>query len=320
VENRASATFQSVLIAIGLGALIIPAISMSADNLDSVTVQARDREKLKHDVNEFVATAIVQSHNNESLERWTYAPVCPLVAGVSQAQGEFMLARLSQIARAAGVAVAGEKCSPNFYVIISADPGPALKKWTQHPAVFNYETGTELRHFLGTPRPVRVWYNEGATGIDGAGMVSAILDTSSIHAKKYASADGVEPLVNRMPSQYGSRLNVSTVTKDILSVIVVVDSNKVGGINIGQLTDYIGVVGLAHVDLDKDTHEAPTILSLFRFTDDARPMGMTLWDKALLHALYSTPQKNRMQLSEMQSAALRDISSFAASNVNELKN
>jgi hypothetical protein len=303
-----------------LGAVFVPTISTSADNLDSVTVQARDREKLKHDVNEFVATAIVQSHNDESLERWTYAPVCPLVAGVSQAQGEFMLGRLSQIAKAAGVQIAGEKCSPNFYVIISADPGPALKKLTQHPAVFNYETGAELRRFVETPRPVRVWYNEGATGVDGAGMVSAILDTSSIHAKKFANANGAEPVINQMPSQYGSRLNVSTVTKDILSVIVVVDSNQVSGLNIGQLTDYIGVVGLAHVDLDKDTHEAPTILSLFRYADDARPMGMTLWDKVLLHALYSTPQKNRMQLSEMQSAALRDISSYAASNVDDLKN
>jgi hypothetical protein len=44
-----------------------------------------------------------------------------------------------------------------------------------------------------------------------------------------------------MPSQYGSRLNVSTVTRDILSAIIVVDAAKVRDLNFGQLADYIGV-------------------------------------------------------------------------------
>jgi hypothetical protein len=48
---------------------------------------------------------------------------------------------------------------------------------------------------------------------------------------------------------------------------------------------------------------------LFRASEDTRPKEMTVWDKALLHALYTTPQKNRMQLSEMQTAALNDIAS-----------
>jgi hypothetical protein len=54
------------------------ALSLGADPVDSITVQAqREREKLEHDVNMFVSTAIAQSHYDESLERWTYAPVCP---------------------------------------------------------------------------------------------------------------------------------------------------------------------------------------------------------------------------------------------------
>jgi hypothetical protein len=35
---------------------------------------------------------------------------------------------------------------------------------------------------------VRVWYNADATSIDGAALVSEVLDTSSIHAKKFANA------------------------------------------------------------------------------------------------------------------------------------
>jgi len=114
-------------------------------------------------------------------------------------------------------------------------------------------------------------------------------------------------MVNTLPSQYGSRLNASLVTKDILSVIVVVDATKVRELNFGQLSDYVGMVGLAQIDLDKDLGDAPTILSLFKRSAESRPIEMSAWDRALLHALYSTPQRNKMQLSEMQTAALEDI-------------
>jgi hypothetical protein len=286
------------------------AMPSGADSLDQITVQSqRDREKLKHDVNAFVATAIVQSRYDESLERWTYAPICPLVAGLNKEQGEFILARLSKIAKTAGAPLAPEKCKPNLFVIVSSDPEPTLKKLADrhNGGAFNYATGAQLKQFVETSRPIRVWYNAGTTSIDGVSMVSGFLDTGSIHAKKFAGPNGPEPMVNTLPSQYGSRLNASLVTKDILSVIVVVDATKVRELNCGQLSDYVGMVGLAQIDLDKDLGDAPTILSLLKRSAESRPMEMSGWDRALLHALYSTPQRNKMQLSEMQTAALEDI-------------
>jgi hypothetical protein len=297
-----------------LAVLASMAIPVGADSLDQITVQAqRDREKLKHDVEAFVSTAIVQSHYEESLERWTYAPICPLVAGFNKEQGEFILARLSRIARTAGAPLAPEQCKPNFFVIVSSDPEPRLKQLAnrRNGEAFNYETGTQLKKFVQTSRPIRVWYNAGTTGIGGASMVSGILDTSSIHAKKFSGSNGPEPLVNTLPSQYGSRLNASLVTRDILSVIVVIDATKVRELNFGQLSDYIGMIGLAQINLDKDLGDAPTILNVFKDSGESRPKEMTVWDKALLHALYSTPQRNKMQLSEMQTAAFIEITAKA---------
>jgi hypothetical protein len=143
----------------------------SADSVPGVTVEAqREQQKLKHDVNEFVSTAIVQSHYEESLERWTYEPVCPLVAGLNKAEGEFILARLSQIVRTAGAPLAPEKCKPNFFVVVSADPEPGLKRAAKrnNGQMFNYETGERLKQFVESSRPIRVWYNAGTTSIDGA--------------------------------------------------------------------------------------------------------------------------------------------------------
>ncbi len=281
-----------------------------ADSIDQITVQAQ-RDRLKHEVNTFVSNAIVQTHYDETLERWNNEKVCPLVAGLNKEQGEFVLARLSQIIRTAGAPLGSEKCKANFFVIFSKNPEPSLKQLANRhdAAAFNYETGAQLKKFVKMPRPVRVWYNAGTTSVDGANLVSAILDSSSVHARQFGGPQGLDPVFNTLPSQYGSRLNASLVTRDILSVIVVVDTTQVRKLNFGQISDYIGVIGLAQINLDKDMGEAPTILNVFKESSESRPTEMTLWDKALLHALYSTPQRNKMQLSEMQTAALDQIAS-----------
>jgi hypothetical protein len=57
--------------------------------------------------------------------------MCPLVAGLAQAQGEFMLARISDIARRAAVPLGDEHCRPNFYIVATADRAELLKAWKQ---------------------------------------------------------------------------------------------------------------------------------------------------------------------------------------------
>jgi hypothetical protein len=110
----------------------------------------------------------------------------------------------------------------------------------------------------------------------------------------------------RIPPEAATRLKL-TATRNISSVIVVVDSTKIGNINFGQLTDYIGLVGLAQINFEKQPGDAPTILRLFESSGESRPPEMTVWDRALLHALYSTSQTNVMQIAQMQSAALKEI-------------
>lgn len=47
-------------------------------------------------------------------------------------------------------------------------------------------------------------------------------------------------------------------------MIIVVDSNRMQGVNAGQLADYVAMVGLAEIRVDADTGPVPTILQLFR--------------------------------------------------------
>jgi hypothetical protein len=272
------------------------------DPIDQITVQAqRDREKLKVEVDRFVSSVIVPPLNyGDTLWRWENK-ICPLVAGLEKPQGEFILARLSQIVKSVGAPLGSETCKPNFYVIVAPDPELLLRQWWRRdPDLFAGEKGPIVNRFLATPRPIRVWYSADTRGADG-NFIIGMMDATSQRAHPNDS-----PIMNVQPSFLGSRLAVSA-KRTIWSVIVVVDAKQVGNLNFGQLTDYIGVVGLAQINLDKPLGDAPTILTLFGVPKDERRQEMTAWDRALLHGLYSTNSTDRVQRSQIQAVALKDL-------------
>jgi hypothetical protein len=216
---------------------------------------------------------------------------------LSKDQGEFILARLSQIGRTAGVPLAPEKCRPNLYVIMTSDPGAMLRKWRVHdPMLFRVQQSGAgaLKRFLDKPRPIRVWYNpifEGARG----------------NFIEYETMGGHDVPVSHAYNG-GSRLEYQQVVT-ISSAVVVTDRTRLGKVNFGVLSDYIALVGLAQIDLDKDLGDAPTILRLFRDPNAGSPPGMTKWDQSLLHSLYSTSQSSVTQISAMENRALNEIAS-----------
>jgi hypothetical protein len=308
MEVRPSAARYALWICAFVVVFTGSALPLGADPVDSITVQAqRDREKLKHDLDVFVSSAIVQPLNyGDSLWRWK-EKVCPFGAGLNKQQGEFVLFRVSEIARTVRAPLGSETCKPNFYVIVAPDPALLLRMWWKHsPDLFGGEQGAKVKRFLDTPRPIRVWYSADTQGADG-NFVIGLLDATSTRAHPFNN----DFVLNVRPSIEGSRTTISA-TRNIYSVIVVVDSNKVGGLNFGQLADYIGAIGLAQINLDNQLGDAPTILKLFTAPEGARPTAMTAWDKALLHALYSTKQTEIMQTSQMETVALRDLESEPA--------
>jgi hypothetical protein len=127
-------------------------VSSGKGPLDTVTVEGqRERKQVEREVNEFVFAVAVRSLH-DSLSRWN-TPICPLVAGLPKEQGEFVLARLSQIATEAKAPLAGEHCKANFYLIVTPQPEVLLRKWqARDPRMFDSRNGMgHLRSVLDTP-------------------------------------------------------------------------------------------------------------------------------------------------------------------------
>lgn len=286
-----------------LAALAIAVFSYSgrADIVGSVTVEGqRDPEKIESVVDTFVSSAM-RRPGSESLLRWD-SPVCPLAAGLNREAGEFVLRRLSRIAVNAHVPLGPEDCRPNLFVIVAKQPEQFLKLWwRKNPRLFDTRYGiAPVRKFIETPRPVRVWYNAGITGAEQASLFSGMLQISN-----QTFINGMDYPVYATPS-LNTRLKYPVV-RALTSAIVVVDSGKVSRLNMGQLVDYVGMIGFAEINLDNDVGEAPTILKVFAAAETPQPIEMSDWDRALLYSLYTTQQQSRTQLSNMQTSMVKQL-------------
>jgi hypothetical protein len=259
--------------------------------VDTITVEAaRHRELVERQVRTFVGQIAVKPYDS-TLARWEpVAPICPLVAGLTRENGEFILARVSKIAAAAGAPLAAEHCKPNLYIVVSANPDALLKAWNKRDVwMFGDESeqgGTTIRRFLNSNSPVRVWYN----------------------AELY-SADGT-PLGNlegrTTPRAIATRI-VFNQTRDLTSALVMVDGPRARGINFGQLAAYIAMLGLAEIRANADVADAPSILHLFSRSENERPNGLSTWDQAFLKALYRTEHTDRQQLAEIKTVMVQEI-------------
>ena len=276
--------------ATGTGPTEAAASDANSAVLAEVTVTAH-RIELKQRVAQFV-TQIAPVENADGLARWLN-PVCPLVSGLPRQEGEFILGRVSEIARAVGVPLAGERCHANLYILISARPKDLLQAMDKRNREFTFgfyspPPPSVTDRFIATPRAVRVWYNTQERNLVGGTLIRFQGD--------------------RPPRVEGTGSVISNgATWSLERVFVVVDQTRLHGVTRGQIADYIGMVGFADLKPDAKLADAPTILNLFDGTPEQAAAGMSEWDQAFLKSLYATEQKSKLQRSQMTRQIVREI-------------
>jgi len=280
-------------LAVAIG-LTSGALAQESAAPETVTVEAqRQRELIEREVSTFVS-GITIANREEAMLRW-HRPVCPAIVGLTPAQNEFMLARLSRAVTDAGAPLAPEDCAPNFLVLATQQPEAVLQKWwDRNPRMFNTDKGVGgIKHFLAGQTPIRAWYNAELGCEQGAARVRG--------GKTYTPAHCAGGLISG-----GTRLRFSEV-RAITSVIVLVDMDKVSNLTIGQVTDYVTVIGLAQIRENADPGPAPTVLHLFAHSGGALPDGLSNWDQDFLKALYDTEVDSVVQISQIKGRLNQDL-------------
>jgi hypothetical protein len=270
----------------GAGAAPLPQVTISA------------RRALQRKLSSFVY-GITDLHNAEGVPRWN-EPVCPLVAGLPREEGEFILGRVSEIARAAQVPLAGEHCLPNLHVLVSPDPEHDLKELHGRGrlVLFGYAPLSVVDEFISTSRAVKVWYKIGGS-VDGIPVGGSSLSDRTPAMQ--------EPGVSGPPAPPGGSRLLSSVVYGLGQVFVIVDQRRLHEVSRGQFADYVAMVGLAQIKPQAHLGDADTILRLFDSAPEAAPAGMSGWDQAFLKALYATDQRHKMQRDDMARVMLGEL-------------
>ena len=305
LEVRMDNSWHSATCVVALMAGLQCGIAHSASDpqkpIDTVTIQGR--KEIKRQIDGFVSGTLV-TYMNDSLMRFD-VPICPMVAGLPADQGEYILARLSQVARDvhAPLAVAGKHCQPNLLVAVTDSPDSVAEHWANHDSTrLNTCNGAGyVQDFIKSRRPVRVYYNGKFAPTDGARAA----DISAL------SLMGLSLDFGYGPCKYGGRIAIDSrirygAVQQLASVIILVDGKRAASLNIGQLADYITMVGLAQIRAGANTGTAPSILSVFDSTDP-RPQGLTSWDESFLRGLYTTNQSSVIQASLIKASMFQQL-------------
>jgi hypothetical protein len=271
----------------------------ASEPIAEVTVRAQ-RAQLEPRVATFV-NRIAALQNEEGLPRWQ-APVCPLVTGLGQDDGEFVLERISEVARTAAVPLAGEHCHANLYIFVTGHPTELLQAMEKNKraVTFGNAAPSVVTEFIATSRPVRVWYNsqmKTPEGIDSKGGLPNA-------AQLLGGSLGGPPMYNDLDRT--SHVQLSKIWT-FSYVYLVVDQARLQGISRGQLADYLAMVGLADIKPGAHFGDAPTILRLFEGSPDGAPVGMSDWDQAFLKSLYTTEQRLKQQRSQIANSIVREV-------------
>jgi hypothetical protein len=266
-----------------------PASEPPKTRIDATTVEAtKDRAALEQRVRKFV-NAIAVKPGDESLARWqNQIPLCPLVAGMPKADGEYILSRVSKIASAAGAPLAPANCKGNLFIVVTSDPEGVIKAWSKRDVrIFGEETdqgGTKIREFLSSS-PVRVWYNTEFYQIDGTPL-------GNLEGRSGEAAVATKIDTNNY--------------RALSSVMAIVDTRRMKDVSFGQVAAYVAMVGLVQIRPQANVTEAPTILNLFDASGKAPP-ALTAWDESFLKAVYQTRITDKAQMAEIKTAMVQDV-------------
>ena len=203
--------------------------------------------------------------------------ICPETVGLDQGYNDFVSARLRAVASYVGAPVQPDlRCKPNVQIIFSTEPRKwmaAILKWGAHQLGVGFPHQEQKELQVSAAHTIQGWY------VTAGGGASALN-----RDPKFVGGVALQSLWPRViPTSVYANGGGS-----ILSVILLIDTNKVLGATIGSIADYAAMVALTMAQSPNHCDPLPSILDLMSPACGSRdkPLGLTAGDLAFLKALY----------------------------------
>lgn len=254
------------------------------------TIEVQGQRRTAYDAARAFTDEILVMPPRRGIARWrTTDAICPGVVNMQREVAQALVDRIADRVIELGLPAGEPGCKANV-IIVGTDDGAAMASSLIEARPRAYITGIAgtsltyraLNAFRTSDAPVRWW------------MLTLPLDART--GELTVRIPGQEP--QRRAIDGASRLRTQDINA-ISQVMVIVDVNRIGTVDVRQLGDYIAMVSLAQVDPESDVSSFETVLNLF--DDPGGVSGMSDWDLLYLRELYSA-ELSALQVSRQVSA------------------
>jgi hypothetical protein len=238
------------------------------------------------------------------IARWD-SGICPLTVGQPPQYANFVTRRVKEVAAGVGAPVDAEQsCKPNIEIVFTTTPQALLDNVRQHQAEYlGYaESSTQKDKLATVTRPIQAWYTtltkdlHGMSTIDSARRRYSGATLSCVTCLRSPFSTGLNPSVLDLPEATtaveGSNIS-GGARSEFFHIIIVVDSNRLAGYQIGPLADYIAMLALAQLKTLDGCQPLPSIVNMLVSSCSQRATDITENDLAYLRGLYRmSPEKS----------------------------
>ena len=266
----------------------IPSADAPTD-LEDVVVEGR---RLDEQVSTFVRE-VGQPARGRGLARW-HDSVCVQAVNLRTETAQYLVDRVSTVAQDVGLRAGEPGCHPNIFVIATTDADAFTRRLVERRRILFTLGGagtdlgrSALERFMNNDRPVRWWNVSMPIDEDTGQWATRLPGDASVNV----SSEIYNPLLSAPSIMVNSSRLSTEIRDDSKRIFVIVDADKVSGVSVEQLGDYVAMVSLAQINPEADTSGYATVLNLF--ADPERTSGLTNWDKAYLQGLYTVQRTRR---------------------------
>jgi hypothetical protein len=280
---------QRIAAGLALAALLAGAAMARAQPLptEHVTVSGQKlapAEKLR----DFVRSYTARSGVAGKMARWK-SGICPVAAGLPEAHGKFVAARVRQVAGQVGAPVGAATCKANIDIVFTLHPQVLLDEVRRkHHVYLGYHEAAEEARLATVTHPVQAWYTTQTVDLQGDATVDDKLRNNGGYS--IAGAMGTLTVTEPAPAVHvtGSRL-MDGLSSELYHVVIIVDLARVQGQTVGALADYVAMLALAQTQSFETCAPVASITNLLSpaCNTDVKASEITDNDLAYLHGLYS---------------------------------
>jgi len=214
------------------------------------------------------------------IARWKTG-ICPMTVGLPEKFSVYITERIITLAMAAGAPLEKGLCRPNIVVVATTEPQKFLDFVQQkRPDLLGFHYISQRKRLATMTLPVQAWYSTATE--DFYGFISADLPSWDL-------GYGVMSSFGFLPTFHVSGFRTGDGLKsEFTAAIILVDSNKIAGQEIGPLADYIAMLALSQGQYYDTCQDVPTITNLMASGcgADMKPAALTDVDLDYLRGLY----------------------------------